>query len=167
MSARCRQKVRNRPGRGLGPAPVQRFWHDIRGGSLVEIAFLIPLLVLLAIGGIEFGMIALHKMAANSAARAGVQYGALDLTTAANTAGMEEAARDDLGNAADGTLINARQYCYCPTEGEVACTATCADGSFTMMYVEVSVHDEYKYILGYPGIASSFPIDARAHMRVR
>ena len=167
MSTRRRQRMGNRSGRAFGLAFARRFWRDIRGGSLVEIAFLIPLLVLLAIGGIEFGMIALHKMAANNAARACVQYGALDLTTAANTTGMEDAARDDLGNAADGALINARQYCYCPTEGEVACTATCADGSFTMMYVEVSVHDEYKYILGYPGIASTFPIDATAHMRVR
>lgn len=149
------------------PARQRRFWRDTHGGSLVEVALLAPVVILLGIGGFEFGMVGLHKMAANGAARAGVQYGTLDFATAVNTAAMEQAAHDDLGNFSAGANVTARQYCHCPADGEVGCTATCSDGSFNRMYVEVTVQDAYDFIMSYPGVGPTFPVSATARMRVR
>ncbi len=126
-----------------------------------------PIFALLAVGGFDFGNLALHKLAATSAARAGVQYGSLDFATAANTSGIVQAARDDAGDADNSLAVTARQFTSCPGEGEVASTALCADGSFSMMYVEVTVQESYDFLMVYPGVSSPQTVLSTTRMRVR
>ena len=127
-----------------------------------------PIFALLAVGGFDFGNLTLHKLTATSAARAGVQYGSLDFATAANTSGIIQAALDDAGFIDDADLdVTARQFTSCPGEGEVASTALCADGGFSMMYVEVTVQESYEFLMAYPGVSSPHTVQSTVRMRVR
>ncbi len=144
-----------------------RFWSSTDGGATVELAVMIPVIALLGVGSFDFGRLALEKMAANSAARAGAQFGTLDFATAGNINGIVQAARDDAGDANNELDVTARMFCFCPGQGELVCTATCADDSFSMMYVEVTVADDYDLLMDYPGIASPYPIQSTVRMRVR
>ncbi len=137
------------------------------GGSTVELAILVPVLTLLAVGGFDFGRLALHKLAATNAARAGAQYGTLDFATAADISGIVQAARDDAEDTNNELNVNARQFCFCPGQGELACTAACADGSFSMMYVEVTVQEPYEYLMNYPGLTLPDSVESTIRMRVR
>ena len=137
------------------------------GNITIEFGFLVLILVSLAIGAFDFGRLGYRKIAITSAARAGAQYGTQDLVTAQDAAGMIQAARNDIEDTGNALDIDARRYCTCPGEGEVACTATCADSSFSFMYVEVTVPDEVELLFPYPGITSPLAVASTSTMRVR
>ena len=137
------------------------------GNVTIEFGILILILVSLAIGAFDFGRLGYRKIAITSAARAGAQYGTQDLVTAADTAGMIQAARNDIQDTGDALNIAARQYCDCPGQGEVACTVTCNDGSYSLMYVEVTVPDQVNFLFPYPGITSPQAVASTSTMRVR
>ncbi len=148
-------------------APLRKFWSSTSGAVSAEVVVVIAVVGMLGIGSMEFGRLALEKLSATSAARAGAQYGTLDLATASDTTGIVQAARDDAGDIGGALDVNARQYCFCPSQGEVVCTASCSDGSFSMMYVEVTVGKTYDLLMAYPGVPSPFPVESTVRMRVR
>ncbi len=65
------------------------------GQSLVELAFVVPLLLLLLVGIIEIGRFAFYSILVSNAARAGAQYGAQSLASASDTVGIAAAANRD------------------------------------------------------------------------
>jgi Flp pilus assembly protein TadG len=53
--------------------------HHERGASAVEFALLVPLLVMLVFGVIDFGIVLAQKQSLSSGARAGARYGSVNL----------------------------------------------------------------------------------------
>ncbi len=149
---------------------VRRFRNLGRGAAgnvTIEFGILILILVSLAIGAFDFGRLGYRKIAITSAARAGAQYGTQDLVTAQDAAGMIQAARNDIEDTGNALDLDARRYCDCPGQGEVACTVICTDGSFSLMYVEVTVPDQVNLLFPYPGITSPRAVASTSTMRVR
>lgn len=143
----------------------RQIWANRRGNMVVELAFVIPVLVILVLGIYDFGRMALHQITLSSAVRAGAQYGTQDVISAADINGIIQAARDD---ANDDTLdVTARQYCSCPGVGETACSVTCPDGEFTFLYLDVTAQDQYAFLFDYPGISSPKTMTSSTRMRVR
>lgn len=139
------------------------------GNVAVEFGFLVPILIMLALGTFDFGRLGLAKITVSSAARAGSQFGAQDFVTAGNAAGMEQAARNDAGDTTDSLIFDPppRDYCVCTADGEVLCTQPCSDGGFPMMYVEVTVRDDVQLLFDYPGLNQTQAIVSTSRMRVR
>ncbi len=141
------------------------------GNITVEFGFLLPFLIALAIGTYDFGNIGLQKITVTNAARAGTQYGVVDLSTAGDTDGMKLAARLDADDVNSELTINARQYCLCSSSGEVSCTNVCTgefdDSTFPVMFVEVTVQDSIDLMFVYPGISSPQQVAATSTLRVR
>ena len=169
MTTRWARTAKHRPFRRFpGLAGLRKlFPRGASGNVTIEFGILILILVTLAIGAFDFGRLGYRKIAITSAARAGAQYGTQDLVTAADTAGMTQAARNDIRDAGNALNITARQYCDCPGQGEVACTVTCNDGSYSLMYVEVTVPDQVNLLFPYPGITSPRAVVSISTMRVR
>ena len=143
---------------------------DDAGIMSVEFAFMIPVLIALAMGGLDLGRYALDLSTVASAARAGAQYGVQDQATAVQPLQMIAAARNDAADTTSALNISARQYCRCPGSGggEVPCGGTCADGGFPPMYVEVAVSDDLDlWFPYYPGISDPVSLTASHTMRVR
>src|ERR1700744_6377881 len=65
------------------------------GQSLVELSLGLTAMTVLLIGATEFGGLAYASIEVSNAARAGVQYGAQNHTTASDTTGMQTAATQD------------------------------------------------------------------------
>jgi len=147
---------------------LRRFLRARRGNVTVEFGFLLPLLIALAIGTIDFGRLGLQKIAVTNAARAATQYGMQDLSTASDIPGMTQAAYDDYGD--DGTILTVtpRQYCTCPgTSTEIACNTLCTGGEFPYTYMEVTVSRELELLIPYPGVDSPRQISSTNTMRFR
>ncbi|MBV8748577.1 MAG: pilus assembly protein, partial [Candidatus Eremiobacteraeota bacterium] len=72
--------------------------RDDRGSALAEMAVITPLLLFLLAGVVELGRFSAYGLTVAGAARAGVQYGAQNLVTADDGAGMEAAALNDAQN---------------------------------------------------------------------
>src|ERR1700722_20239127 len=69
-----------------------------RGQSLIEVAFLTPLLLSLMVGSIEMGRYAYLSILVGNAARAGAAYGSQSLALSVDASGIQTAATNDFQN---------------------------------------------------------------------
>jgi Flp pilus assembly protein TadG len=137
------------------------------GQALVELAVVLPLLLLMLLGAIDLGRLAFLAVEVTSAARAGTMYGAQSQTTAQDTAGMQLTAQND----ADVTLKTASGARSCRCSGgtaDVSCTSTtpCPSGQRMVTYVTVTAAVDYVPWFPYPGVPGTMTITRTASMRV-
>jgi Flp pilus assembly protein TadG len=147
----------------------RRRWSFGKGQSAVELAFALPVLLLLLVVIADFARIFFVSVAVNNAARAGAQYGSQSVTTAADSAGMVAAASADAANVSNwGTPTASQCTCIVATPQTVTLCATsyCAH-STTATYVTVNTSATYNTILNYPGITSSYTLTGKAIMQVQ
>lgn len=133
------------------------------GASLVETALLLPIMLLLAAGAVDFGRAYWTAIEIESAAHAGALYGIQNPT---DTSGMVTAA--NLG--ADGlpALQSTAAYgCEC-SDG----SSPVADCSFIPLcdynyvnYVSVTSTATFVPLMRYPGIPNSFTLSSTSRMR--
>jgi len=81
------------------------------GAAMSELVVIAPLLLLVLLGLVEAGRAGNLALTVAGAARAGVQYGAQNHTTAADTSGMQTAATNDANLT--GISAVASSYCQC------------------------------------------------------
>jgi len=138
-----------------------------RGQAIIEMAIVLPLVLLLLVGVIDFGRIYFTTMTVAHAARAGAQYGAQRNGTSGDIAGMKQAALDAAGDV-PGVTADARQYCQCASGTSVDCldSTTCAEGA-PQVYVEVTADKVFTTMLQYPGIPSTNDVSRRVTLRVQ
>jgi len=137
------------------------------GQALLEVALITPLLLLLAVGIIEIGRYAYYSILVADAARAGAQYGAQNLATAADTAGIRTAAEND-GQNLSALHVTVRHECGCTGSSiGTGCPATaCASPNHALVYVKVTVTGTFNSLFKYPGIPQSIDCDSTELMRV-
>src|SRR5882757_2221976 len=87
------------------------------GQALVELAFILPVLLLLALGVIEIGRYAYIAILVGNAAHAGAMYGSLGTNQAKDQTGIQNAALYDFSGATSGNTN---------TNGQLASTLTVA-----------------------------------------
>ena len=100
-----------------------------------------------------------------SAARAGVQYGALTPGNSGDTAGMAQAAKTDAADLGSTVTTSASNFCTC-SGSTVACTSTCS-GVAPQGYVSVTANYTFTPTLPYPGIPQTVSLSRTAKMRVQ
>ena len=134
---------------------------------MVEFALVAPVLVLLLIGLVETGRYAAFAVMAANAARAGVEYGSQNLTTANDTVGMKNAALADAQNLSGWATPTAQHLCSIGGSALQACpTSGTPVTSSTVYYVQVKVTGTFRSLLSYPGLPASVPVAGSAVMRV-
>jgi Flp pilus assembly protein TadG len=138
-----------------------------RGSSLVELALLLPLLLLMFLGVVEVGRIFYVSIEVNNAARAGAAYGAQSNITAGDTAGMERVAQQDAPNV-PGLTATASYYCACSTAtgSVVSCTDACSAGGHQVVFVQVYTSASFTTLSHFPGLPTPFTTYGKAVMRV-
>ena len=134
------------------------------GQALAEMAIIVPLLVLLLIGLVEVGRYAHFSILVSNAARAGVQYGAQNLVTAADNAAMQTAATADAQNIA-GLSAVATHFCKCADGSASSCLPTDCSASHRLVYVQVDTTGTFSSLLNFSGIVPSLTIKGKAVMR--
>ena len=151
-----------------------------RGAALVELALVLPLLLLIMVGTIDFGRAFRTAMVVTNAARAGAQYGS-QYYSATDTAGMVAASdavltanglssgppsdastlcqcADSLGNFSDTAPVNT---CTAPT-GVSLCP-----GKHLVMRVTVRATRTFSLIQPFPALPGSVTIARAATMRAQ
>jgi Flp pilus assembly protein TadG len=92
------------------------------GQSLFEVALMLPLLLLLALGVIELGRFAYIGILVGNAAHAGAFYGA-HVNSALNAAGIQQAAANDFasnGQPAAALTVTSHAECGCDSAGTIS-----------------------------------------------
>ena len=138
-----------------------------RGAAAVEMALMVPLLVLLALGAVDLGRVFYDVVAVTSAARAGLSYGSLNAAKSQDTTKISEVANADAHNTQGGISFVIGRVCQCDDTTVVDCeTGTCSEGA-SRVYVRVRASKTFETALPYPGIPSSVNITRDAYMRAR
>ena len=147
--------------------------HPTSGQSLLELAFLTPLLLLLLIGCIEVGRYAYYSIAVGNAAHAGAAYGSQNTTTAGNTVNINAAACYDFnGTSANcGITVSTQYVCQCDNNGTFYAapncqTSDCASTDVLVPYIEVTATGTFTPIFNFPGFQQSFTVTRKATMRI-
>src|SRR5438105_4943295 len=107
------------------------------GTVMLELAILLPTLMLLLLGAMDFSRVFFSAVELGSAVTAGAEYGARTAGTATSYTTINSTVT---GDAADltGVTATSTSYCSCPgVTGTVACTSTCTGYGTPKMYVSV------------------------------
>lgn len=134
----------------------------------MEFAVVLPLLLVMTVGLVDFGRAAYEAIAVENAAYAGASYGMRTPASAIDESGIETAALSDINeNLADSEVdVDSERYCECPDGKSVDCSTKCS-GLNPLMYVRVRVEKKFKTFLSYPGIPHELELQREASLRVR
>ena len=145
------------------------------GQSIVEVALMLPFLLLLLLGVIEVGRFLYIGILVGNAARAGAAYGTQSLVKSVDTAGIAVAADNDFqnnGQSVGNLTVASSVSCGCDSSGTIttaACTGTgagtCAAGQWAVT-VSVTASGTFNALFNYPGIPTSISLSKTAVMRV-
>ncbi|HEX3465222.1 MAG TPA: TadE/TadG family type IV pilus assembly protein [Candidatus Elarobacter sp.] len=149
----------------LGSRHGSRNRHGERGQAIAELACIAPLVLLLLIGVVEVGRFASFSIMVANAARAGVQYGAQNLITAADTTGMQNAATADAQNVS-GLTATASYFCKCADGSASTCLPTDCSTSHRLTYVQVNTTGTFTSLVHFAKLTPSVTIASSATMRV-
>ena len=156
------------------PEPVESMratsWMRLRGGrtrgqAAVELALSVPLLLMMFLVVVETGRAFYIAISVSNAARAGVQYGSQNLSTAADNAGMQAAAANDAPNIV-GMTTTATHFCQCANGTASTCLSTDCAGSHRLLYTQVNTSAPYTPLVNFMGILPSMTVPGKAVMRV-
>ena len=134
------------------------------GQSLVELAMVLPLLLILMVGVTEIGRFAYYDILVSNAARAGAQYGAQSLTAAADSNGIQTAAQND---GLDTLTVTSTQLCGCDTApGGLGGCPTVSVCTRPLVYVQVTTLQKIDSLFKYPGLPPSLTFTNTVTMQV-
>lgn len=144
---------------------LRSFLTDRAGTSFIETAILVPVMLLLCFGIMDFARVVYAGTEVANAARAGVQYGALTPGNAGDTTGMVNAAKNDGADLGSGLTASANNFCLC-SGSTVGCSTSCS-GSVPDGYVSVTANYTFTPLFYFPGIPQSVVLSRTAKMRVQ
>jgi Flp pilus assembly protein TadG len=147
------------------------------GQALVETALSMTLLILMMLGAVEFGQLAFSAIAVGNAAKAAAQYAAQSHVTAADLAGMQQAAKNEYPTPSALTLVSptatSGYACTCAGTGASAvCTnnsmssPACTGGAYMEVTVTVLTQVSFTPGIHIPGLPGPFLLKGTAKQKV-
>jgi Flp pilus assembly protein TadG len=142
------------------------------GAALVELAFVIPILLLLVIGAVDFGRAYYMGIEVTNAAHAGAEYGSLN-PPITSTAGIIAAAKQSASDLSSMSVTVPSWGCECSDGSSSSascattpsCTVTSTRGGNAVYWVKVNTSVTYTTLMPWPGISNSFALSGTATVR--
>jgi Flp pilus assembly protein TadG len=172
---------------GSRPMPKLTKTRLQSGQALIELAFVVPMLLVLALGVIEVGRYAYIAILVGNAARAGADYGAQSNGQSVDTTGIKNAAFYDFAGATSGSThkngltasaltVTSVASCGCDSGGSITSAScdsttnpsagTCTGGANWVVFVSVTASGTFNSLFSYPGIPTSIAISRTATIPV-
>jgi Flp pilus assembly protein TadG len=139
-------------------------WGSESGQALVELSVGLSLLVLLLVGAVEFGQIAYTSIKVANTAKAGVQYGMQNGSTASDTTGIQNAAKAAVPDLA-GLTVNSSYSCMCSDGTASSCLLTDCANSHIEETVTVTTQYTLTPIVHIPVLLNSITLHGSAVQR--
>lgn len=133
------------------------------GNVAIEFAFVLPILVLMTLGAVDFGMAYSMQTSYEGAARAGFEYA---FKNTDDLAGIKQRVSANIDSAnLDSGYPMVVETCGCTNGSAVACSGTCGTAD-PIHYIEITVQGSYRPLFDWPFIDQNQPISHTARMRV-
>jgi Flp pilus assembly protein TadG len=133
------------------------------GQSLVELAFISPLLISLLFGAAEYGRLCYVSIEVTNAAHAAADYGAQNRGTASDNSGMTLAATNDGANL---TNLQVTPQHLCAATYSDTPTSDCT-GTPAVEYVQVNTQVTVASLFHSSGFGGNYTLHGQAMERVR
>ena len=135
------------------------------GGTLVETALTLPLLVTLCLGPVEFARVAYTAIEVSNAAKAGATYGGQNGGTAGDTTGITWAATHDGANIS-GLTVTGVSLSYICSDGS-ASTGLNTDCANSQMEENVTVTTQATIdpLIHIPGLPTTYTLHGTASQK--
>lgn len=146
------------------------FLRSEDGSSLIEVAIILPTLILMLLGVVDFGRAYYWVNELTGAAQAGAVYGSQNPT---DTTGMQNTAIADAPDITassteiTGFAVAASYGCECSDGSGVSagCASAPSCSTNTVYYVKVTATASYKPLFPWPGIPATIPMSKTVTMR--
>jgi Flp pilus assembly protein TadG len=140
-----------------------------RGSAMIETALVLPMMILLACGAMDFARVFFAGIVVESAARSGVQLGSFSMGKAGALSDMNAAADTEAaGQGLTGVTTSSRTFCGCVNStSEVSCSSGTCAGAIPGGYVETTASYTFNPIIPYPGIPRNIVISSAARFRAQ
>lgn len=135
-----------------------------RGVASVEMALMLPVLVLLLLGVIDVSRAAFIGIKVINAASTGALYGAQGPAFAVDTSAIGQAAQDDA--SISGMSVSSSVFCECSDGSASTCSAGDCSSSRMMSFVQVDTSASWTPMFSYPGIPSSVALKGHSVVQV-
>jgi Flp pilus assembly protein TadG len=138
----------------------RNMWEG-KGQSLAEFAILLPILLILALGAVDYGRVYFAYISVTNAARNGAQYGSTGLDAAADVDGIRDAALEETTELLNASPTN-------PTvsvQGPFPASPSCQDGDANPC-VKVTVQYTFDTLFDWPGLPTAVTMERSVQMRV-
>lgn len=134
-----------------------------QGSSLIEIAMVLPMLLVILMGCVDLGRYFYLANEVAGAAHSGAVYGSQH---ASDTTNMVNAAKLDAPNVT-GLTVNATWGCECPdgTNASANCAATPTCSTSMVYYATVKASATYSALFPWQGLPSPLTLTSSATMR--
>ncbi len=116
----------------------------------MELAVLLPFLFFIFVAAVDFGRVFYYDVTVTNCARSGALYGSTDATHAADTQGIQSAAKAEAPELTSTLSVSST-------------TGTDSAGN---PFVAVTVTYPFKTVTNFPGIPSSATVSRTVQMRV-
>lgn len=139
------------------------------GQALAEFALILPMFLLILLGTVDLGQLIYVVIENASAARAAAEYGSQSAVTAADTAGMLQAAQQDTPDLTNLTVTSSTITCACWSAPgtTVACsTATTTCTGNILLNLQVFTKAQYIPFFAWEGFIGTQTLHADATMPV-
>jgi len=147
--------------------PGSRLPRWIRGIAALELALVLPMLVLLLVLVGDFSRVFYSAITLTHAARAGAAYGAQSAVTGGDAVGIASAARAEAVNI--GTVgVQSSLACACPGTGAVNCVSgSCGTYGPPQMSLSVTATQTFETLIRYPLVPHQLALSRTAIVRVQ
>jgi Flp pilus assembly protein TadG len=142
-----------------------------KGQSAVELAASMAILSVLLVLACDFGRMYYAYVTVSDAARAGAQFGAQSVVTAANANGISAAVTNDAGNISLASGSPTVSQCTCISTADPKIVAQCSSSyncstNPSATWVTVSVSSPFTTLVSYPGLPNPVTLTKTAQMQV-
>lgn len=146
---------------------LRQLRHSEHGGAMVELAVVLPVLILISIGVMDYGRVYFTSIAVANAARAGAEYGAQNLGTYSDKHSDMQAFAQADGSEVGAITVTSARVCRCGSTVVTCSTTSECGGGYgpAMLFIEVTASKTVPLLLNYPGLPSSVSISRKAVWR--
>lgn len=144
-------------------ASLRRLAGSREGVVSIEFALVAPILLLILLHLVDFGLAFNKRMKLESAARAGLQYA---MVNKGDTAGIVAAVNQATDLDPSEVTVTVTEFCECGAAG-APCGTTCEDGSWPATYVRVTTDSTFTALFTLYGLQEVFNMRGSAESRVQ
>lgn len=143
----------------------RQFVRDEHGSSFIELSLILPILLLMLLGVVDFGLVFDQYMTVIDSIRASAEYATIYGQRA--NSGQVEALAQQFASGIPGYSVSASLACVCnPGGGGVSCTSSCGGAVTTpLQYMQITATATLPLLYGVRGFPTNIPVTSTAFIR--